>query len=328
MPTPRRVPETPAETCQQRFRRRWGHLRDPHVRALAWLLDAPDLLDPAAPQWAGRIASIGTPLPQGTQSWLAALDLAPQALHDYLALKPFTRLGRYAERLMAFYFEAQGVLRGHGVQVRSDTNGTNETIGEFDFLLQQGGDLVHWEFATKFYLLEPSGDGQEADYFVGPNLADTLGAKMHKIFSRQLMLAQHPAAQRYLPQPVAHAQALLKGWLFYHDSKDHAVEALGVAGDHCRGFWRELREAGQLDMQLAIILPRLSWLAPARVETAQALDRQALQAVLAEHFAGDSMPLLVALLEAEEGEAVEVRRGFIVPDDWRTRAGQRRPPIG
>ena len=49
-------------------------------------------------------------------------------------------------------------------------------------------------------------------------------------------------------------------------------------------------------------------------------------AALAAHFAHDSMPLLVALLETEGDDAYEVRRGFIVPDDWRTRAGQRRRP--
>lgn len=311
------------ETCQQRFRRLWGHLRDPHVRDLAWLLDSADLLDPAAPEWAGQVASIDTPLPAATCVWLAALDRAPQPLHDYLAIQPFTRLGRYAEQLMAFYLEAQGILRGHGVQVRSDAG---NTIGEFDFLVQQGDDLVHWEFATKFYLLEPNGEGQAADYFVGPNLADTLGAKMSKVFSRQLMLSRHPAAQRYLPQPVARSQALLKGWLFYHRQKNYAVEALGVNKGHCRGFWCEMSETGLLDMQYAAILPRLSWLAPARANLDEVLDRQALQAALAAYFMHDSMPLLVALLEKDGEKAVEVSRGFVVPDDWRTRAGQRRRP--
>jgi hypothetical protein len=36
-----------ASTFQQQFHARWHCLRDPHVRALAWLLDAPDLLDAA-----------------------------------------------------------------------------------------------------------------------------------------------------------------------------------------------------------------------------------------------------------------------------------------
>ncbi|TCS39221.1 hypothetical protein EDC30_101173 [Paucimonas lemoignei] len=320
---PRPAEAQPGETCQQRFWRNWGHLLDSHVRDLAWLLDSADLLDPAAPQWAGQIATIAKPLPPATLAWLAALDQAPQPLHEYLAIHPFTRLGRYAEQLMAYYLEWQDILRGHGVQVRNDAGGT---IGEFDFLVRQGDELVHWEFATKLYLLEPSGDGQAADYFVGPNLADTLGAKMSKVFSRQLKLSHHPAAQRYLPQPVARAQALLKGWLFYHGQKHYAVEASGVNKAHCRGFWCEMAEIDQLDMQYAAILPRLSWLAPVRVRLDAVLDRQTLRAALVEHFAHDSMPILVALLEKNGEEAFEVRRGFIVPDDWRTRAGQRRRP--
>ncbi len=48
----------PAATCQDGFHRRWGHLRDPHVRTLAWLLTAPDLLDLQAPQWRGLIATL------------------------------------------------------------------------------------------------------------------------------------------------------------------------------------------------------------------------------------------------------------------------------
>ncbi len=34
-----------ADNYQSYFERRWGHLRRARVRALAWLLDAPDLLD-------------------------------------------------------------------------------------------------------------------------------------------------------------------------------------------------------------------------------------------------------------------------------------------
>ncbi len=33
------------DSYQAAFHRRWGHLRRARVRALAWLLDSPDLLD-------------------------------------------------------------------------------------------------------------------------------------------------------------------------------------------------------------------------------------------------------------------------------------------
>ena len=310
-----------AALFQTQFTQRWGHLNDIHVRALAWLLDAPDLLNPQAPQWQGKIASLQGSLPHDLHAWLQELDDAPAALHRYLDVQAFTRLGRYAEKLLAYYFEYRGVLAAHGVQVRA---GKNSTIGEFDFLLREGDALLHWEFATKFYLLESSGAGEDADYFVGPNLADTLGAKMHKILERQLLLSQHPAAQVHLPAPVAQAQALVKGWLFYHkDDTEADAATFGISAEHCRGFWCALGELEQVSAARYAVLPRLHWLAPAKLDLSQTMDKQSLQQMLAAHFVHDTMPVLVVLLDVKGEVAVESSRGFIVPDDWRTRAGQR-----
>ncbi|MDB5767553.1 MAG: hypothetical protein JWQ61_2367, partial [Collimonas fungivorans] len=103
MPTPASNPA--AQTCQQQFHQRWNHLSDPHVRALAWLLDAPDLLDPLAAQWQGKVASYAD---ADLAAWLAELEQTPeklQALHRYIDSLPSTRLGLYAEKLLAFYFE-------------------------------------------------------------------------------------------------------------------------------------------------------------------------------------------------------------------------------
>lgn len=304
---------------QAHFHRRWNHLTDPHVRTLAWLLDAPDLLDPEAAQWHGRIATLG-PVDETTENWLTALDRDPDALHAYLDLQPFTRLGRYSEKLMAFYLAHQEILVAHGVQVRA---GKNETIGEFDFLVRQGQALVHWEFATKLYLLESSGHGRHADYFVGPNLADTLGAKVRKIMDRQLSLSRHPAAQQHLPEPIAFAQALVKGWLFYYERTPATALSQGVGRKHCRGFWCALEELDQIDGGHFLVLPRLSWLAPGKTTPAQVLDRSALRVVLVEHFNQVRTPALVAVLAPHGSEMLEVDRGFVVPDDWRSRAESR-----
>jgi hypothetical protein len=307
--------DTATASFQSQFHLRWRHLNDPHVRTLAWLLDAPDLLDAEAAQWQGRVATLG-PVDRQTGQWLTTLDLAPDALHAYLGVQPFTRLGRYAEKLMAFYLAHGNRLVAHGVQIRSDSG---STVGEFDFLLRRGSELLHWEFATKLYLLEANGHGHQVDYFVGPNLADTLGAKIRKIMDRQLSLSQHPAAQRHLPQPVALAQALVKGWLFYHGQTPSPLQPPGIARAHCRGFWCTL---GELDAGGAhyLVLPRLGWLAPAKTNDQEALDRNALQRLVKEHFAGNSMPLLVAVLEPSGDCMLEIDRGFIVPDDWRERA--------
>ncbi|RZI41937.1 DUF1853 family protein [Herbaspirillum sp. HC18] len=306
----------PVLSHQQQFHQRWNFLSDPHVRTLAWLLDAPDLLDPAASQWQGKIASIG-PVDSSTVDWLAALDRSPQELHDYLGLQPFTRLGRYAEKLMAAYLRQRNLLHAYGVQVRNDRK---ETIGEFDFLLHHQGTLTHWEFATKLYLLESSGHGHQADYFVGPNLADTLGAKVRKIMDRQLTLYRHPAAQGLFPLPIVAAQALVKGWLFYQGETPVPVQPQGVSNAHCRGFWCTSQEAQHLPASHYAILPRLSWLAPAKVALEEGIGKDELMNRLAMHFAQSTTPVLVALLSPQGQSLLETDRGFIVPDDWKTRA--------
>ncbi|MDY7578652.1 DUF1853 family protein [Herbaspirillum sp. RTI4] len=316
----------PFNPYQLQFHQRWGHLRDPHVRALTFLLDAPELLDAMSPQWSGRIAVLdvarhGDPELAG---WLAALDAAPQALHAILAAQSTARLGRYAEQLLTFYLRHAGRLVAHNLQVRSDAK---LTVGEFDFLLPDasGTGLLHWEFATKFYLLESASAASHMEGFIGPNLADSLGAKMQKIMEQQLRLSAHPAAQACLPQPVRAAQALVKGWLFYRQPELPLSATLGVAADHCRGFWCALGDLDQTAPAYAI-LPRLQWLAPARLALAECLSAEALNGLLEAHFSGaDRSPVMVALLQAEhagDGSAWEYARGFVVADDWRDRAAE------
>lgn len=306
------------DTYQAAFVRRWGHLRRPHVRALAWLLDAPDLLDPFDPHWEGRIASLGV-LPPATCAWLNRLDLDSSGLDAELGERVYTRLGLYAEKLMAFYYREHGLLVAHGLQVRA---ARNDTIGEFDFLLDAGpGALEHIEFATKFYLLEGEA-ASRLDTFVGPNLADSLGAKMRKIFERQLALGQHPAAQAVLPRPVVKARALVKGWLFYPLGAKAGMG--GISAQHCRGFWCACEEIGKLEEDQFVLLPRLQWLAPYRSESAELVQgRTGLQGALALQFDVVPMPVLVASVKEVEGVLVETGRGFIVPNDWRARAAFR-----
>jgi len=311
----------PADNYQAAFERRWGHLRQAPVRALAWLLDAPDLLDAADPHWAGRIATLG-PVTPALAAWLAALDADPARLDAALGIRTTARLGLYAEQLMAFYYAEQGRLVAHGLQVRASRN---DTVGEFDFLLDAGPEgLEHIEFATKFYLLlevEGAGGAGDAsfDTFVGPNLADSLGRKMRKIFEQQLVLGNHPAAQAILPRPVTAARALVKGWLFYPAGS--YLHMNGIAARHCRGFWCAVDEVGMLAGEHYAILPRLQWLAPYRAADADTLLTQTeLQAALSDHFSQSKSPLLVALLRQQADGIIETDRGFIVPDDWRQRA--------
>jgi hypothetical protein len=311
------------DTFQARFERRWGHLTRPHVRALAWLLDAPDLLDPASALWGGQIVSLEAPGADSTD-WLAALERDSGALDAALGAPElgaphYSRLGLYAEKLLAFYFEHRGVLAAHGLQVRASRN---HTVGEFDFLLRQGGALLHWELATKFYLLAGA-PASGLDCMVGPNLADTLELKIHKILDRQLALGRHPAAQTLLPQAVDCAQALVKGWLFYPGGMVQPMA--GIAPSHNHGFWSTLEQIGGLACERWMIVPRLQWLAPLKAKAGTpVLNRAGLEGQLATRFADSPVPLLVAAVREENGWLLETERGFIVPDDWPGRAAAAR----
>ena len=315
-----------ADSHQAQFARRWGHLTRPHVRALAWLLDAPGLLDPDHPGWAGKIAAPAA-LTADIEHWLARLDDNCAGLDAALGARGHTRLGLYAEQLMAFYYQQHGRLVAHGLQVRATRN---DTVGEFDFLLDAGPDGVeHIEFATKFYLLADQATDTAAgacvDSLVGPNLVDSLGAKMRKIVDRQLVLASHPAAQALLPRPVLRARAHVAGWLFYPAGRSTPVD--GIAPLHCRGFWCALSEVGALEADAWVVLPRLQWLAPyLSTALAPVLTRAGLQAALAQQFASTNlpMPVLVAAVRQRDGMLAETARGFIVPNDWRARAQVRK----
>jgi uncharacterized protein len=312
-----------SESFQAQFHERWNHLNDPHVRALAWLLDSPDLLDVHASRWNGKIVSLMDRDMSATYDWLAELDRDPAQLHEVIDTRPTYRLGYYAERLMTFYFRHQEILVAHSVQVQSSDNGTSGTVGEFDFLLRVHDKLAHWEFATKFYLLASGETGSASDYFVGPNLADTLNAKMHKILEQQLLLAQHPAAQIHLPECVSSARALVKAWLFYQgpNREQSAVQIMdGISIAHCRGFWCRVSEWKLEERKRAIILPRLKWLAPAKVPFTQVPESESFHQTIQQHFENEDTPVLIAILDRHGDDAIEIDRGFIVPDDWPDKA--------
>ena len=304
---------------QTQFHQRWHALSDPHVRALAWLLSAPNLLNPTAPQWQNKIATIS--MHDDIAAWLMELQQAPEELHRFLDIQKFTRLGLYAEKLLAWYFQKKENLFAYGLQVRK---GKEETLGEFDFLFWRESQLIHWEFASKFYLLNSglskNAPNYQAEYFVGPNLADTLAAKMRKILDRQLALGTHAEAQALLPQALFEAQALVKGWLFYRKDENLHSDELGLMDEHCKGWWCSIDEVDTHTSDCNFVLTRLSWLAPARVSCDAGLTKTALQQHLHQHFEMDSMPVMVATMREQNGELFEVDRGFVVPGDWQQRA--------
>jgi len=200
-------------TFQSVFHEEWQHLHDPHVRALAWVLTSPGLLNRNASLWHDQVAELSFPDKESLRAWLTQLDQHPTELHDTLSLHSNRRLGLY-ENLLGFYLKREGLLYAHGLQINHDAI---HTVGEFDFLLYQPNGLLHWEFATKFYLLDASGEPQRElslhDY-MGPNLADNFALKLKKIFRQQLALPHHPAAQKVLLQKLLLQRQCLKAGCF------------------------------------------------------------------------------------------------------------------
>ena len=313
------------ETFQTLFHQEWQHLHDPHVRSLAWILTSPSLLAMHSPIWQNQIANLMLPGKAELHAWLLQLDQYPTELHESLAIHKHRRLGHYAENLLAFYLTHQGILYAHGLQVHGDHA---VTIGEFDFLLHQSNGLLHWEIATKFYLLVEGDDAaaHQLDLYdyLGPNLVDTLGAKMEKIFHQQLALSHHIASQKLLQKKVVAAQALIKGWLFYPRAAKDQNLVEGLAPDHCRGYWWTLDEIGHLSISYAMILDRLQWLAPAQTRLDCVMEQDALHEVLRRHFQHDNSPVMLAIMHRRGDVMQEFCRGMIVSDDWPTRARAKR----
>jgi hypothetical protein len=306
-------------TFHQLFHEQWGHLHDPHVRALAWLLVSPNLLDDCVPELSGRVAHLNELQPfRPTEviHWLSQLDQNPTQLHETIALHQTNRLGLYAEKLLGFYFKHIGCLFASNLQVHGKSN---ETLGEFDFLLNQGNDLLHLELATKFYLFEEHIQaGAQAnlfDYF-GPNLNDTLGAKLGKIFNQQLLLGQHESSLKMLSKPIVKAQALVKGWLFYHSAAHDESLALGISSVHCRGFWWTQSEFEQLNYANGLILERLTWLAPAQTDADAVVCKSLLTDAIVRRFQVSETPVLVAIMKRNGNVMQEFCRGMVVPNRW------------
>jgi hypothetical protein len=130
----------------------------------------------------------------------------------------------------------------------------------------------------------------------------------------------------------------VKGWLFYraggNDARGSMRDPAELASGHPRGWWVTHDDwPAYADAYPAAgwsVLPRLDWLAPRRLSregtvddgsplhTGIALPRA--PHALSERVACATEPLMVAAFAAEDDGYRELSRGFIVPNDWPSRA--------
>lgn len=277
------------------------------LRDLAFLLTAP------APWDSGSNISSQRLLGEHGLSLLDALEQDATALDDWLAAQPCRRLGHYAERLLAFWFHQAPHIELVAANLPvCDAGG--RTVGEFDFLIRLDGEPLHVETASKFYLQL----GRGPDTLIGPSLRDAWLLKAAKL-QAQLRLVHHPAARRVLPARFAGcaSQARLAGWFFYSLP---CVPPPPLAADQLQGWispvWQDWPSCSPASRWLW--LPRLQWLAPARVPEDVVREQHSLRQELLQA----AVPQLVAeLLPVGDGYWEEVGRGFVVPSGWPEQAG-------
>jgi len=75
-----------------------------------------------------------------------------------------------------------------------------KTIGELDFIVQnlESEEIIHFELAYKFYLLDPSISESQINNWIGPNRRDSLVEKLEKLKLKQFPLLHHKCAQATL----------------------------------------------------------------------------------------------------------------------------------
>ena len=274
----------------------------PALRDLAFLLTSP------APWDSGCNLSSPQLLGPDGPALLARLAQDPRPLLAWLAAQPCQRLGHYAERLLAFWFQQAPHIELVAANLPvQDASG--RTIGEFDFLIRLDGEPLHVETASKFYLQL----GASLDSLVGPSLRDAWLLKARKL-QTQLQLSHHPVARRVLPPDFVGcaSYARLAGWFFYPEA---TLPTPPLAADQLQGWTCPLLESWPSSSPASrwIWLPRLSWLAPARVAEAAVREQHSLRQELQQA----EVPQLVAeLLPVGDGHWEEVARGFVVPPGW------------
>lgn len=189
-------------------------LNNYHVRNMYWLLFSPSPLAernfqsyPLFPEkWMEELASAST-------SFFARLDADPKELIAYLEAANTYRMGVYAEKLMAYFFDhfegTKLLLMNH--QLFDE----NRTIGEVDFVFEWKNRIVHVELCVKYYLA--ANKTSEFAAWVGPSGKDNLAKKLDKAKTHQLPISKSEA---FVQSTNLHCSSylFLKGMFYIRES--------------------------------------------------------------------------------------------------------------
>lgn len=294
--------------------------RVPAVRHLAWMCQAPQLIDSAVG------FDLGQYLPDDLDERLTTWDASPGAGPAVLTEAPAPRLGHYFERLYECLLTD---LLGWELLLKNQPVRSNGiTLGELDFIVRNPVDQVveHHEIAVKFYLGHRDSD-QTAPRWYGPNSKDRLDLKTARLISHQSRLTEKPETRALLHSlnipPPTRTRIFMPGYLFYPANRQLPLSEQ-VPPDHLRGEWFYIDELDRMNRERStncrvedhwIPLIKPHWLGPWRQHGPpdKHLARNALETV---RSAGT--PRLFAVLKQtnEENLWQEHRRVFVVPASW------------
>ena len=157
-------------------------LNHPLVRALAWTLTSPPLINSTTTDAPALLAQLNLldlkrPHNRDLNPWLTQLDQQPHSLEQWVSERPTHRVGHLFEHLVHYWLvhQTDAQILTHHQQIRDK----NKTLGELDFLFRLEGRIIHLETAVKFYL--KANNQQSLKSFVGPNSRETLFQKTQQI---------------------------------------------------------------------------------------------------------------------------------------------------
>jgi hypothetical protein len=165
-----------------------------------------------------------------------ALPVAPSTLNLQ------QKLGHLYEDALSVLLRASPTfdVLEENLQIQEDAH---TTVGELDFLLRkrEGGQLIHLELATKFYLAAETGNGI---ILPGPDARDNYYRKLRRLREHQLVLTrthQHCLPERYREEAIIVKQ-LIYGCFFDHVNASKQASP-DFANRHCRrGRWLHAHE--------------------------------------------------------------------------------------
>lgn len=244
----------------------WWRLTDQDVRALASLLTAPALWETGCELPVRRL------LGETGFRYLLQLEHNPEPLHRHLVGEAQfgRRLGRYAESLLAFWFEnaphAELLVRNLPVMEEG------RILGELDFVVRLDDMLYHIELTCKYY----GSVVADPEQMVGLNIADQLVCKAAKL-AEQLALPYTQGGIAALRKVGVDAMgmksvSIVRGMGFSAQGQSIGRVPLNPFGWH--GLYFQVGEPLPFGREAVFYrLPRMDFLPPARVDIEQCCDK-------------------------------------------------------